>query len=198
MLAMSVIEDSSIWSQAVCRSPHEAVPDGLTERWWVAHTRPRNEKALALDLQGRGILHYLPLCRRTTRSRNTGRLTRSIVPVFTGYLFFNGSEEQRCQALTTNRIANTLPVPDQRRLVGELRQIQKALAAETDLKWSGRVRVGDWARVVAGPLMGLEGVVHQRLSRLRLVLNVRMLSQSVSVEVSQETVERIDTPSYAP
>ena len=195
---MGAIEDNSIWSQAVCRSPHEAVPDGLTEPWWVAHTRPRNEKALALDLRAWGITHYLPLCRRTTQSRNTGRLTRSIVPVFTGYLFFNGSEERRCQALTTNRIANTLPVPDQRRLVGELREIQKALAAEADLKWSGRVRVGDWARVVAGPLMGLEGVVHQRLSRLRLVLNVRMLSQSVSVEVSQEMIERIDKPSYAP
>jgi transcriptional antiterminator RfaH len=194
---MGASSDEVYWDQAAHKPPCEAIPEDVPGQWWVAHTKPRNEKALALDLRGHGIVHYLPVHRRATRSRNTGRVTRSIVPLFTGYLFFNGTEQQRYQALTTNRIANTLEVSNQAQLVGELRQIQTALAGEADLKWSGRVRVGDWARVVAGPLFGLEGIVQHRLSRLRLVLNVRMLSQSVSVEVPYDMIERIDGPSYA-
>src|SRR5262245_57640435 len=75
-------------------SPIEAIPDDLPGRWWVAHTKPRNEKSLASDLVKLGIAHYLPLRRRQTRSRRTRRISRSLIPVFPGYLFFNGLDEQ--------------------------------------------------------------------------------------------------------
>lgn len=181
-------------------SPAEAIPDDLPGHWWVAHTRPRQEKALARDFQSLGVFHYLPLCRRATRSRNTGRISRSLVPMFPGYVFFNGTDQQRHRVLRTNRIANTLEVVYQRQFIAELRQIQKALNANAGFERHGLVKVGDWARVVAGPLTGVEGIVCKHLKHLsgfRLALNVRILSQSVSVEVSPDRVERIDGPSYA-
>jgi transcription antitermination factor NusG len=192
-----LIRDWDSWQAMLRAEPGAAIPDNLPGLWWVAHTRPRNEKALALDLRARGIFHYLPLCVRATRSKNTGRLSRSLVPVFPGYVFLNGSDLQRQQALTTNRIANTLPVVNQAELVGELRQIQRLLLAKTGFALEPAIEIGEWARVIAGPLEGLEGVVTKRLSRLRLALNVRMLSQSVVVEVSRDVLERIDGPSYA-
>jgi hypothetical protein len=70
------------------------------------------------------------------------------------------------------------------------------LATETEFDQSPALDVGDWARVEAGPLAGLEGIVCHRARGLRLVLNVRMLAQSVSVEVSREMLEKIDAPSY--
>ncbi|MFQ5806547.1 MAG: transcription termination/antitermination protein NusG [Phycisphaerae bacterium] len=185
------------WQATLRAEPRAAIPDDLPGRWWVAHTRPRNEKALALDLRARGILHYLPLCVRSTRARASGRLSRSIVPVFPGYVFFNGNDAQRQSALTTNRIANTLAVVNQLQLVGELRQIQHVLSAQTDFDWQPRIEIGQWARVIAGPLYGIEGVVCKRMSRMRLALNVRMLSQSVVVEVARDMLEKIDAPSYA-
>jgi len=191
-----MINESTTWEVIRRASPGEAVPDGLPGRWWVAHTKPRNEKVLAREMGVQVVFCYLPLCRRVTHSRNTGRVSRSNVPVFPGYLFFNGTEEQRLLALRTNRIANTLKVTDQRELVGQLRQIQQVLATETQFEQSTALDVGDWARVVAGPLVGLEGIVSRRARRLRLVLNVRMLAQSVSVEVSQDLLEKIDGPSY--
>jgi len=179
-------------------SPAEAIPDGLGGRWWVAHTKPRNEKALATDLASLRVSHYLPLYPRATRSRATGRISRSLVPVFPGYLFFSGTDEQRFLALRTNRIANTLVVTDQAELIGQLRHIHQVLSSEAGLEWSGRLCVGEWARVVAGPLAGVEGVVCRRLSRLRLALNVETLGQSVSIEVARDLLERIDGPSYSP
>ena len=195
MEADAISDDSGV-PGALEISPAEAIPDGLTGRWWVAHTKPRNEKALVTDLTALGVRHYLPLRPRATRSRTTGRISRSFVPVFPGYVFFNGTDEHRYLALRTNRIANTLVVTDQAQLIGQLRHIHQVLTSDAGLEWSGRLRVGEWARVVAGPLLGVEGVVCRRLSRLRLVLNVETLGQSVSIEVSRELLERIDGPSY--
>jgi transcriptional antiterminator NusG len=196
MTSPNAIKGWDLWRPVLCALPREAIPDDLPGLWWVAHTRARNEKALALDLRTRGIFHYLPLCVRTTRSRSSGRLSRSIVPVFPGYVFFNGDDANRQLALTTNRVAHTLWVPDQRQLVGELRQIQHVLSTQTDFSCEPTIEVGKWARVIAGPLFGVEGIVCKRMTRMRLVLNVRMLSQSVVVEVSRDILEEIDAPSY--
>jgi len=182
------------WNELLLRPAADAVPDGLNGYWWVAHTRPRNEKALAEDLAARGIPHYLPLHMRATRNRRSGRLTRSIVPVFTSYLFFNADEDQRIRALGTNRIVNLLTVPHERELVAQLRQIQTVLAGGLAFECGPSIAVGDWVRVVAGPLMGVVGIVQSRRSRLRLVLNVRMLSQSITIEVDSEMLERLDGP----
>src|SRR5262249_43246524 len=157
--------------------------------WWVAHTKPRTEKTLAHELRTLGIFQYLPLYRRTTRSRKTGRTSHSLMPVFAGYLFFNADEAGRLLALKTNRIVTLLPVADQTQLVRELRQVQQVLASDTDFDWQGRLETGDWARVLSGPLSGLEGVVVQRRTRWRLVLNVQLLGQSVSVEMPRELLE---------
>ena len=40
----------------------------LSGRWWVGHTRARNEKAFAWDLLSKGIGYYLPLVERVTVS----------------------------------------------------------------------------------------------------------------------------------
>jgi hypothetical protein len=191
------IRDWKTWQATLQAEPGEAIPDHLPGLWWVAHTRPRNEKALALDLRARGVFHYLPLRPRTTRSPTSGRLSHSLVPVFPGYLFFNADDLQRQHALMTNRIANTLSVVNQAELVGELRQIQRLLTSHSEFDWEPAIQVGQWARVTAGPLRGIEGIVCKRLSRLRLALNVRMLSQSVVVEVARDALEQIELPTYA-
>jgi transcription termination/antitermination protein NusG len=173
-----------------------AEPFSVEARWWVAHTKPRNEKVLARELQVLSVPYYLPLHERTTRSRRTGRRSQSVVPVFSGYIFVRASGDQRHRALKTQRIVSLIEVVDQSRLVGELRQIERLLQTPSAFHFQKRLEQGDWARVIAGPLMGLEGVISSRLSRLRLVLNVNMLGQSISVEMAEDMLEEIEPPSY--
>ncbi|HEY3244709.1 MAG TPA: transcription termination/antitermination NusG family protein [Phycisphaerae bacterium] len=173
-----------------------AVPDGLLGKWWVAHTRARHEKALYDDLARMGIFSYLPLTQRVTRSPRTRRLSKAYVPVFTGYLFFNGDDDARYRAMTTNHIASTLVVPNQLELLSELRNIHRVLAVGAGFEQTQTVKAGDWVRVTVGPLEGVEGVVAQWRPRLRMELNVHILGQSVSVEVDAAMVEKIDPPSY--
>ncbi len=174
----------------------EAIPGDLSGCWCVAHTKPRQEKLLSDDLQTRGVFHYLPLSARTTRSKNTGRVSHSEVPVFPGYLFYVRREDQWNDAMMTNRIVSTLAVTDQIEFVGQLRQIHRMLGTGADFERGNLFKVGQWARIIEGPLMGLEGIVRRRLSRVRLGLNVQMLGQSISVEVAQDVLERIDGPTY--
>ena len=176
--------------------PGTIIAANLPGLWYVAHTRARNEKALVQDLGRMRIANYLPLAHRETRSRRTGRMSRSTVPVFPGYVFFNATEEQRYQSLTTNRIAKLLVVPEQRQLVTELQRIQTLLQSSHEFAVVQRIEVGDWGRIIAGPLQGLEGVVVRSANRWRLSMNVTILGQSVHVEVDRDHVEKIDPPTW--
>jgi transcriptional antiterminator RfaH len=185
--------DATHWSPAAVA----AVPEPTEGAWWAAHTRPRAEKQLAADLARLGLCCYLPLRERVTRNARTHRLHRSVVPVFSGYLFFVADEAQRLRALATRRIVSTLTVPRQTQLVAELRHLHTVLAADAPVLLRSSLRVGRWVRIGDGPLAGVEGVVSGWRSRVRVALNVNILGQSVTVEVLRDQVEPIDPPWYA-
>lgn len=179
---------------------HVSEPSGLPRlregaSWWVAHTKPRQEKALAGDLQTLDLPFYLPLYERVTRSRQSKRTSRSLVPVFSSYVFLAATPEDRQRVLRTQRVAQLLVVSDQARLVSELMQIQRVLSNPVEFRIHRGLKAGTWARVMRGPLLGTEGVVQKRLSRVRLVLNVEMLGQCISVEVLEDMLEAVsDSP----
>ena len=77
-----------------------------TERWLVAHTRSRFEKAFARCLLSCGIGYFLPLVKRTRLAH--GRKRRVFLPLFPSYVFFCGGEEARLTALGTNRLCGTI------------------------------------------------------------------------------------------
>ena len=71
--------------------------------WWVAHTKSRNEKALAWQMQKKNISYFLPMTEKVYRKSR--RVFRSMLPLFSGYIFFCGSEADRLEVLKTNRVA---------------------------------------------------------------------------------------------
>jgi transcription termination/antitermination protein NusG len=170
-------------------------PDGRGIRqieglWWVVHTKSRNEKALAWDLVRKDIGYFLPM--RWKTSRTSDRTIRSLVPLFTGYLFFCGSEDQRISVLQTNRAAGLIPVKDQQKLVDELAQIEFALKSGATLQPDNYIKEGEVCKVVGGPLAGLRGIVLRSGGNLRLLLQVDMLGQATSVEIDSRFIEPLE------
>src|SRR3954454_11273800 len=100
----------------------------LAERWWCLHTKPRQEKAVARALRSRDIAFYLPQVVKVDRTPQ-GRKIRSVVPLFTSYLFLLGDEVARLEALRSDRLANVLEIVDQESLVRDLRQIHQMLSS---------------------------------------------------------------------
>ncbi len=174
--------------------PEVAIPDNLGGQWWVAHTRSRNEKALARELQQLDIFNYLPLMQRVTRSKRTGKKSHSTVPIFSGYLFLNATDHERQRALSTNRIANMLFVAGQEQLVQQLRNVHRVIGIEAGFEQYNGIKIGEWVRVVGGPLLGVEGQIVQQLGKTRLAINVDILGQSVLAEVDADWLEAIEPP----
>lgn len=169
--------------------PEAASLCNMSGTWWVACTRPRFEKAFAWNLYHRAIGYFLPMVERTRIVG--GRKRHVLLPLFASYVFFCGDEDTRYAALSTNRLCKVLPVPDQARLRRELVQIEQAICGEGDLRLCPFAVEGSRCRVKAGPLAGAEGVVVDAGGRSRIVLEVVMLGQAVSVEVDGDLLESV-------
>lgn len=158
--------------------------------WWVAHTKSRNEKALANQLVVRDVSYFLPMHWKVSKSR--GRTLRSLLPLFPGYLFFCGDEHARLEVLKTNRAANIIEVTGQKQLVAELLPIEKLLKLGQPVIPHEYIKIGQKCRVAAGPLTGTEGIVIRTPKETRLVLQVDMLGQAASIEIDFDMVEKIE------
>jgi transcription antitermination factor NusG len=159
-------------------------------RWLAVYTKARQEKSLARELLKYQVPFYLPLVKKTSVTR--GRRRTSLVPLFGGYIFLFGAEEERVKALTTNRISRVLTVEDADQLLFDLRQLQKMIAVGTPLTVESRLGPGQRVCVRQGPFAGLEGLVIKRRGQSRLLVSVNFLQQGASVEIDDFMLDPLD------
>jgi transcription termination/antitermination protein NusG len=170
--------------------PENRSIEDFTGVWWVAHTKSRNEKALAWQLQRRNIQYFLPM--NTKVSRRKGRTYRPLLPLFPSYIFFCALEEaERLHVLTTNRVAHLLEVHNKEQFVAELSAIEKVLRLGQPLLPHKYLKCGQMYRMTGGPLMGIEGQLTRIDNAARLILKVDMLGQAVSVSIDADMVEPV-------
>ena len=158
--------------------------------WFVVRTRPRHERILARDLRAHRVAHFLPLVRGA--QVYGGYQANVELPVFPSYLFLRGQIDDVHTAHRTRRVAEVIPVPDQKQLEAELRNVHAALLAEAPLVPFPYVRAGVRARVREGPFAGLRGVVEDATRRDRIILQVQALGHAASLELSGSVVELIE------
>jgi transcriptional antiterminator RfaH len=161
--------------------------DGGDARWWALHTRPRAEKTLARKLLDRTAPFFLPLYQREWRNR--GRLFRSHLPLFPGYLFLYGDRDIRLSALETNLVVNVLPVEDQAQLHADLARVYHLITTGAALAPEDRMQPGARVRITNGALAGLEGKVIRRGKHLKFFVEVHFLQRAVSAEIESWMIE---------
>ena len=159
-------------------------------RWFVLHTRSRQEKALVRDLEAMGVSCYLPM---VDSVRYYGRRkARVSLPLFPNYVFLRGSVEQAYEADRTRRVAGIIQVSNQAALERELRNIDQVLTAAGQLQSHPRLQRGMWVQVKAGPFKGVQGQIEQYARTDRLILQVQTLGQASSLEIDRGLLEPID------
>ena len=163
--------------------------DVSDRQWWAVYTKSRQEKSLARHLIGHDIPFYLPLIPKDSMTRS--RRVRSHIPLFAGYLFLFGNEEERVTTLTTNRISGILPVTDQEELRRDLASIQALIERNAPLAVERRLDSGAAVRIRSGALKGMEGIVVKRHGKTRLLVAVKYLQQGVSVEIDDCALEPV-------
>jgi transcriptional antiterminator RfaH len=159
-------------------------------QWWVLYTKSRQEKACSRQLLSHRVAHYLPLVVKRTIHR--GRRFSARVPLFAGYVFMYGTEQDRVCSLTTNRISRILPVHDAAGLCHDLRQIQRLIATGAPVTVEQRLAPGKRIRIRSGAFMGLEGTVLARQGATRLFVAVNFLKQGASIEIEDCLLEPIE------
>ena len=172
-------------------------PEGLfdlpVERhpWWVAHVKSRQEKVLARHLQPLGIPYYLP--QREQKIRRAGRNFMSYLPLFPGYLFFRGTDDDRYAALRSNLVAQVIDVIDQPLLDAELGRLRTLQESGLPLVSHPYIEPGSAVSITDGPFRGYEGVVLRAKGRLRIVVSISMLRTSYTVELDREALALLAT-----
>ena len=96
--------------------------------------------------------------------------------------------------LQTNLIVNTILAKHPRKMIHQLRQISHAAKGDTAMLTVDLCNVGDYVRVISGPMRGAEGYIQRRGRSSSLCLNVEILGVAVEVAVSPYDVEKIAPP----
>ncbi len=172
--------------------PADALAPETQLTWAAIYSKPRQEKALARDLQQKGVAYFLPMVLRETSSG--GRRRRNLYPLFPSYLFLAGGDAEQLAALKTDRAVKMIR-PDkggEETLRRELTALAQALEHFPDsLELHPRLTPGARARVRSGPMAGIEGVVTQVGSRHKLWLGVSCLGVGATVEIHPDLVEAL-------
>ena len=166
-------------------------PDADFGDWFVLRTKARQEKILAADLAARSLGVFCPLV-QTTRYYGHRKAVIEL-PLFPGYVFLRGSNDEAYEADRTRRIAQIIRVHDQDRLDLELQSLHLALENEATLDPYPFLKEGVWVEVRSGPFEGVRGMVESRGRRTNLlVLQVEILGRAVSLEIDGSLLSVID------
>jgi transcriptional antiterminator RfaH len=160
--------------------------------WFVAHVKPRQEKAMADDCLRLGVEYYLPLFTRVTRRKDNNKPRKSILPLFPGYLSFAGTKETVRALYATGRVANVIEIKQQKKFIGELGQVYNLLEKGMPLEpCCIPYRSGDEVVIASGPLRGIRGVIMSVNNRNRLLISVEALGRAMAT-VDAATVLPVD------
>jgi transcription antitermination factor NusG len=156
--------------------------------WWVLHAKPNCERMVASFLMHRDIGYYLPLYKRSVKVGYYQRVRTKEVPLFRGYLCFALEKPRHGLLYDSKKVVRIIEVQDQWRFVTELQAVARAIAMGDDLLVEPRLIPGKRARILSGPLEGVEGVIVKGRKEKQFALSVVMFNQSVIVRVDPLTI----------
>jgi len=162
-------------------------PPLMPQLWWVARTKPRQEKKLARWLAASKLGYFLPLRRRVRDWR--GRKIRSEEPLLPGYVFLLADKDQATRAFASGAVAERLAVHDQAALFHELLQVDRLCSLGRALREQAGLAEGREVELKAGPCRGMRGVVMPGAGNARFVVSLAILGRNLEITLDPAEVE---------
>jgi transcription antitermination factor NusG len=164
---------------------------GLDARlnWYALHIRSRHEKRVAERIAAQSFEIFLPL-HRSRRTWKNGVHAEVDHPLFPCYLFARASIYDRVRLLQLPGVLGFAASSARPTIIAD-EDIAVLRTATDDLKAEPHpyLRSGDVVRIVAGPLVGMEGILIRRKHEYRVVLSIEAIMRSIVVEVSEFDIE---------
>lgn len=159
--------------------------------WFAAYTNSHHEKRVARQFGERQIQAFLPLYRTRHRWRNRCEVDLEL-PLFPNYVFVRIDPRKRVRVLEVPGVLSLVgfgrslaPLPD-----FEIEALRSGLGKRT-VEPHPYLVVGERARIKAGPMTGLEGVLIRKKNNFRVVLALDVIMQCVAVEVDADDLEPV-------
>lgn len=183
-------KELSLFPEELFSPEYQHTAEERGKRWWAVYTTSKKEKEFMRRLVPKQVPFYCPIIANTYRSPQ-GRKRTSFIPLFSNYVFILADEEQRLEAFRTNCISKCLEIKDQHRLVDDLRQLEMFISTDIPVTPEERLVPGEAVRVKSGPFEGASGIVFQRRSQSRLLVQVDFLQSGASVEINDWELEKV-------
>lgn len=178
---LNTISESVQTSPAPCASAEA--------NWYALYTAPRHEKAVAHEIEQRGVPCFLPLYRSMRRWKD--RRKELDLVLFPGYVFVQIAMQNRLRVLQLPGAVRFVsfngqpaPLPEI-----EIESLRHRLCGSRRIEPHPYLRVGRRVRVRSGPLQGLEGIIERTKERCRVIFSIDLIMRSIAVEVDEADLE---------
>lgn len=152
-------------------------------RWYAIYTRSRYEKKVSMELEERGLEHFLPLVPQLRYWKDRKKIVN--MPIFPGYVFVNIKLSERVRVLQANGVVRFIefngspsPIPD-----AQIEDVRQLLKYPDRVETTSYFNCGDPVKITAGPFSGIRGkIIHSR-GKQRLLVGIEIIQQAVSIEI---------------
>ena len=152
-------------------------------RWYAIYTRSRREKKVSMELEERGLEHFLPLVPQLRYWKDRKKIVN--MPIFPGYVFVNIKLSEKIRVLQANGVVRFIefngappPIPD-----AQIEDVRQLLKYPDRVETASYFNCGDPVEITAGPFSGIRGkIIHSR-GKQRLLVGVEIIHQAISVEI---------------
>jgi transcription antitermination factor NusG len=162
-----------------------------TASWYALHTRSRQEKSVARDLQHRGFETYLPL---VTQIHHWSDRRKAVeVPLFSGYTFARLTP-------TPEEVLHVKRIPGVVAIVGvgpagtaiepeQIESVRILLAGKHPFENHPFLQFGQRVRICNGALRGLEGILVASKGENKIVVSIELIQRSLAITLDNYDIE---------
>lgn len=171
------------------------IPQEQSPRWYVVHTKPKQEYRASANLMAWGVETLSPRLKARRPSSFTGAPVEQVSPLFPRYIFARFEAATMLHKVWFTRGVNNVvsfggsPVPVGDEIISVLRS---RLDGDGLVRASEELAQGDRVKITSGQLRDFEGVFERRIKASdRVVILLTAVGFQGCVEVERYSVEKV-------
>lgn len=164
----------------------------IERHWYVAYTRPRQEKSTQKEIADMGIEAYVPL--RKTIKKWSDRKKMVEEPLLRSYIFIHANESERVRAIEAQGAVRYIFFSGQPAIARDrdIQFLKRLLQEEADFDvQTDHIPKGTEVEVVAGLFIGHRGELVDYLNRSRVVLRFEQAGFALTTNIAVQDVRPV-------
>ena len=145
------------------------------------------------ELQKKNIETFLPLVEEMHTWSDRKKKIQE--PLFRGYIFIKTDLQNKSSVLMTDGVVRFVGLNNKPSSIPDLQidWLRLIVAESLEMRLERYINIGERVRVIAGPLIGVAGIVIRMHRISRVVVSITAIEQSVSIQVPADYLEVIHT-----